>query len=247
MCVLPHAEDGWSPALWEFNSFHFPGCLTFPKPHIRYALHLKSHMATYICTFSLEYSLCAPLSPATVPHWYLTSLNHTGSSLKLYSATVLWKCQGVMCLILTKDGVLVWFIYSFYCIWHVYICCYSVFTVIYCGPAAIFSFYLVLLPIKSNYTHVQFTTQIMIKQLWSIGCCSLMVKGLSEQGWWMLWVSSHINTKICVIKYFMYRLCLVVTFSSASIAEAKNLCMPSCQSCSNCITLSKAGRNKGAD
>lgn len=66
------AKDGWTAALWEFNSFHFPDCLTVSVPHIRYALHPKSHMNRYICTLSLVYSLstlpwalqpCSPLIP----------------------------------------------------------------------------------------------------------------------------------------------------------------------------------------
>lgn len=66
------AKDGWTAASWEFNSFHFPDCLTVSVPHIRYALQLKSHMNKYICTHSVVYSLstlpwalqpCSPLIP----------------------------------------------------------------------------------------------------------------------------------------------------------------------------------------
>lgn len=49
-------EDCWTLASGEFNSFHFPACLTFTMPHISYALALKSHMARYICTVTLVYS-----------------------------------------------------------------------------------------------------------------------------------------------------------------------------------------------
>lgn len=101
-CLFPpvtwafnRAEHGWTSALWEFNSFHFPDCLTFSMPHISYALHLKSHMARYICTLSLVYSFSAlPWALQPAPHWYSTSF-----SCKL--GVILSKYQTTLCLILS--------------------------------------------------------------------------------------------------------------------------------------------------
>lgn len=93
----------WSSWSWldfsfvRFNSFHFPDCLTFSMPHIRYALHLKSHMARYICTFSLVDSLSSlPWALQPAPHWYSTSFSHKGSSLELYFVLMPSKYQRIL-------------------------------------------------------------------------------------------------------------------------------------------------------
>lgn len=141
------AEDGWISALWECNSFHFPAFLTFSMPHIRYALHLQSHMARYICTFTLVYSCYAPLRPATEPHWYLAwrlSLNHNGSSLELYFVPVPWLYHSIVCFILTYNivggfchDIMLYCVINFIALADVplFTCFYySVFPVVHCVP-----------------------------------------------------------------------------------------------------------------
>lgn len=94
--AFDRAEDGWTSALWEFNSFHFPACLTLSVPHIRYALHLKSHMARYICTLSLVHSLSTlPWALQPAPHWYSTSFSLKVSSLELYFVPMPSKYQRI--------------------------------------------------------------------------------------------------------------------------------------------------------
>lgn len=65
-------------------------------PRIRYALHLKSHLARSICTLSLVYSLSTlPWALQPAPHWYSTSFSHWGSRLELYSVPMPSKYQRI--------------------------------------------------------------------------------------------------------------------------------------------------------
>lgn len=106
------AEDGWTLALWQFSSFHFPACLTFPMPHIRYALHLRSRMTRLMCSLSLVYPLSvlpwASQPVLTIP--ILASSTEDSSCILCFIIIYLKYAWYWLCL---------WFLFFFFSYW----CC----------------------------------------------------------------------------------------------------------------------------